>query len=62
MLGSLTSGLANGSFWSLAPVFTAAISQDVRVAAWFMTAGVLGGAAGQWPLGWFQTASTGARC
>ena len=54
MLGSLTSGLANGAFWSLAPVFTAAVSHDVRLAAWFMTAGVLGGAAGQWPLGWLS--------
>lgn len=54
MLGSLTSGLANGAFWSLAPLFTAAMSQDIRVTAWFMTAGVLGGAAGQWPLGWLS--------
>lgn len=54
MLGSLTSGLANGAFWSLAPLFTAAYTQDIHMAAWFMTAGVLGGAAGQWPLGWLS--------
>lgn len=54
MLGSLTAGLANGSFWSLAPLFTAAYTQDVEMAAWFMTAGVLGGAAGQFPLGWLS--------
>jgi MFS family permease len=52
MIGSLTSGLTNGSFWSLAPVFTAALTQDTSLAAWFMTAVVLGGAIGQWPLGW----------
>jgi MFS family permease len=50
-LGCLACGLANGSFWSLAPVFVAGYSGDVNLAAWFMTAAVLGGAAGQWPLG-----------
>jgi MFS family permease len=54
MLGSLASGVANGSFWALAPVFTAALYSDVSLAAWFMTAGVLGGAAGQFPLGWLS--------
>lgn len=51
MLGSLASGLANGSFWALAPVFALSVSSDVRLAAWFMTAAVIGGAASQWPLG-----------
>lgn len=51
MLGSLAAGFANGSFWSLAPVFTMAWSQDVALTAWFMTAAVIGGAASQWPLG-----------
>ncbi len=50
-LGCLAAGLANGAFWSLAPVFVADYTQDVSMAAWFMTAAVLGGAAGQWPLG-----------
>jgi len=50
-LGCLASGLANGPFWALAPVFVAGYSSDVSLAAWFMTAAVLGGAAGQWPLG-----------
>jgi MFS family permease len=54
MLGSFTSGLTNGAFWALAPVFTTAITQDIAMAAWFMTAGVLGGAIGQWPLGWWS--------
>lgn len=51
MLGSLSTGLANGSFWALAPVFTISFSTDVSLTAWFMTAAVLGGAASQWPLG-----------
>ena len=54
MLGSLATGLANGAFWALAPIFTAVYSGDLSLAAWFMTAGVLGGAAGQFPLGWLS--------
>lgn len=54
MLGSLTSGLTNGSFWALAPVFTTAVTHDIDMAAWFMTSAVLGGALGQWPLGWWS--------
>ena len=50
-IGCLASGLANGSFWALAPVFVFGFSDDVSLSAWFMTAAVLGGAAGQWPLG-----------
>lgn len=49
--GCLATGLANGSFWSLAPVFTSAASEDISLAAWFMTGTVLGGSIGQWPLG-----------
>ncbi len=47
-------GVANGAFWSLAPVFTAGVSDDPSLAAWFMTATVLGGAAAQWPLGFLS--------
>jgi MFS family permease len=50
-LGCLAAGLANGSFWALAPVFVFGFSANVSLAAWFMTAAVLGGAVGQWPLG-----------
>jgi len=50
-IGCLATGLANGSFWSLAPVFTATVSSDTSLAAWFMTSAVLGGALSQWPLG-----------
>ena len=54
MLGSLSSGLTNGSIWALAPVFSVALSDDISVTANFMTAVVLGGALGQWPLGWLS--------
>lgn len=51
-LGCLATGLANGAFWSLAPIYTASISDSVALAAWFMTSAVLGGAIAQWPLGY----------
>jgi MFS family permease len=51
MLGSLTSGLTAGAFWSLAPVFIAGFSGAISLTAGFMTVVVLGGAAGQFPLG-----------
>lgn len=50
-IGVLVTGLVNGSFWALAPVFTQGVSDNVDLAAWFMTAAVIGGALAQWPLG-----------
>ena len=44
-------GLANGAFWSLAPVFVAGTGIDVERAALFMTVAVLAGAVVQWPVG-----------
>jgi MFS family permease len=54
MLGSLGCGLANGSFWALAPVFAVTYSGDISLTANFMTAVVFGGAVGQWPMGWLS--------
>ena len=53
-IGCLASGLANGSFWALAPVFATGISDDVSLASWFMTAAVIGGAVSQWPIGYLS--------
>jgi MFS family permease len=53
-LGCLAHGLITGSFWSLAPVFTAGASDNVSLAAWFMTSAVIGGAVAQWPLGFLS--------
>jgi MFS family permease len=50
-LGCLVAGLANGAFWSLAPVFTGSVSDGTSLAAWFMTSAVVGGAVLQWPIG-----------
>jgi MFS family permease len=46
--------MANGAFWALAPVFTAGVSHDPSLAAWFMSSTVVGGAAAQWPLGFLS--------
>jgi MFS family permease len=53
-IGCLAVGIANGAFWSLAPLFTSGVSNDPSLAAWFMSATVVGGAAGQWPLGYLS--------
>jgi len=50
-IGCLATGLVNGSFWALAPVFVQGASGNVTLAAWFMTSAVIGGAITQWPLG-----------
>ncbi len=53
-IGCLATGLTNGAFWSLAPVFTNSITPAPSLAAWFMTATVIGGALSQWPLGYLS--------
>ena len=53
-VGCFVTGLCNGTFWSLSPLFVATLSDDTNLAAWFMTAGVLGGAAAQWPMGFLS--------
>lgn len=50
-VGCLAVGLANGSFWALAPVFAKGESTDVTTVAIFMSVAVIAGAIGQWPLG-----------
>ena len=50
-VGCFVAGLANGSFWGLAPVFAGVVGDAVSMAAWFMAAVVIGGAVTQWPLG-----------
>ena len=49
--GCVTVGLANGAFWSLGPVYAQRTGLDVAGVAVFMSATVLAGAVGQWPLG-----------
>ena len=50
-IGCFVVGMANGSFWGLAPVYASAVGDPAKMAAWFMAAAVIGGAILQWPLG-----------
>lgn len=50
-IGCLAVGLANGSFWSLAPVFAQRTDGDVAAIAIFMSVAVIAGAIGQYPMG-----------
>lgn len=49
--GCLAVGFANGAFWTLAPLFVQRAGYGVDAVAMFMSATVLGGALGQWPVG-----------
>ena len=49
--GALVSGIANGTFWSLAPVFAERSGLGASGVASFMTAAILGAALVQWPVG-----------
>jgi MFS family permease len=49
--GCLTVGLANGAFWTLAPLYTQSLGFSERGLALFMSVFIAGGAVVQWPLG-----------
>jgi MFS family permease len=49
--GALVSGSANGTFWSLAPVFAERSGLSAGGVASFMTAAIIGAALVQWPVG-----------
>ncbi|MGD1878526.1 MAG: MFS transporter [Kiloniellaceae bacterium] len=51
VIGCFAVGLANGSFWALAPVFAQAKGANTWGVAIFMSVAVIAGALGQWPLG-----------
>ncbi len=51
VIGCLAVGLANGSFWALAPVFAQVKGANTWGVAIFMSIAVIAGALGQWPLG-----------
>jgi len=51
IVGALVSGVANGTFWSLAPVFAERSGLGASGVASFMTAAIFGGALVQWPVG-----------
>ena len=51
VVGAMASGSANGTFWSLAPVFAERSGLGAGGVASFMTAAVVGAALVQWPVG-----------
>lgn len=51
VVGALVSGSANGTFWSLAPVFAEQSGLGAGGVASFMTAAIVGAALVQWPVG-----------
>lgn len=57
-IGCLSVGVANGAFWSLAPIFaqnqSGAAGGGAEVIAAFMALVILTGAVGQWPLGYLS--------
>ncbi len=51
VIGALLVGAQQGAFWSLGPIFAGRIGFDTLEITLFMSATVIGGALGQWPLG-----------
>ncbi|HET7930781.1 MAG TPA: MFS transporter, partial [Rhodanobacteraceae bacterium] len=51
---ALLAGLAMGAFYGLAPVYAHAIGFDTAGVSTYMTLAILGGAALQWPLGYWS--------
>jgi MFS family permease len=54
LVGCLAVGLANGAFWTFAPLFARAWSGTSLGVSLFMSAAVIGGALSQWPIGRFS--------
>jgi MFS family permease len=54
MAGVITVGLANGAFWTLAPVYAISLGYSTSGIALFMSAFILGGTLIQFPLGRFS--------
>jgi MFS family permease len=51
VVGALASGIVNGTFWSLSPVFAERSGLSQGGVATFMTAAIVGAAIVQWPVG-----------
>lgn len=54
LAGCFATGLANGAFWSLGPIFASAAALPIASIALFMTAATVGGALLQWPAGYLS--------
>ncbi len=51
VIGALLVGAQQGAFWALGPIFAVRIGFDIFEITIFMSAAVIGGALGVWPLG-----------
>jgi len=51
VFGALISGIVNGAFWGMGPVYALSVGFDVSGIALFMSGVVFGGSLLQWPLG-----------
>jgi MFS family permease len=51
VLGCFFTGVANSSFWTLAPLYATGAGMSTQDAALFLTVAVLAGAVTQWPIG-----------
>ena len=54
MPGCFAVGMANGSFWGVAPVFVQQLGHPVIVVSLFMSVAIASGALLQWPTGWLS--------
>jgi len=54
VMGCLGSGLAQGAFYGMGPLFARQLGLDLAGTAAFMSAVILGGLVLQWPLGWMS--------
>jgi MFS family permease len=54
LIGCFFTGMANGGFWTLAPIYGRSAGFSLAEVAMFMTLAVLGGAASQWPVGYMS--------
>ena len=52
--GCFAVGMANGSFWGVAPVFVQQLGHPVIVVSLFMSVAIASGALLQWPTGWLS--------
>ena len=52
--GAITVGLSGASFRSVGPLYAAGLGMDVNTVATFMSAGIVGGIALQYPLGYYS--------
>jgi MFS family permease len=54
VVGCVAVGMANSTFWALGPIFAQDAGFDVAAISIMMSIAIVGGAAAQWPIGFFS--------